>query len=140
VFDRFRKKPSKDTPSSDEQPPSASQPMPEASAGEPPEPETYAIEVDEAYSFSVLFYSDSDGLAWQEDERIDKLAELLNARPEIKQAFREDREFILVDAPGLERATFEALVAQDWDEAAIGTQYKQFNDAGELVDAVRPTT
>lgn len=138
MFDRFRKKPSKDTPSSDEQP-SAYQPTPEASAGEPPGPETYAIEEDEAYSFSVLFYSDSDALAWQEDERIDKLAELLNARPEIKQAFREDREFILVDAPGLERATFEALVAQDWDEAAIGTQFQQVNDAGELVDAERPT-
>ncbi len=101
--------------------------------------ETYEVGEDEHYSFTVTFYSDSDSLAHREDERIDKLAELISARPGIKEAFREDREIILVFAPGMELAAFEAIVAQAWDEAAIGTQYKRVNDEGELVDAERPS-
>lgn len=115
--------------------------MSEPPANEP-EPETYAVEENdegEDYAFSVSFYSGSDALAWEEDERIDRLADLLSASPGIKQAFREDREFILVDAPDMDPAAFEAVVARAWAEAAIGTRYQRFNDEGELVDAERPS-
>ena len=92
------------------------------------------------YGGDGTFQIDFPGaLAWEEEERIDQLAELLEGRPEIERAIHEDREFILVEAPGIALATLEALVAEAWDEAAIGGRYRQFNDAGELVDAERPS-
>jgi hypothetical protein len=98
--------------------------------------ETYAVEAtpDGDYSFSIDF---PETLAWEEEERIDKLAERLDARPDVEQAFREDREFILVDAPGIASAAFEAIVAEAWEQAAVGSKYQRFNAAGELEDAER---
>ena len=89
---------------------------------------------DDGLTFEINF---PELVAWEEEERIDKLAALLNARPEIERAFREDREFILVEARGMELAALDTLVTAAWDDAAVGTQYRQFDDDGELVNAER---
>jgi hypothetical protein len=38
----------------------------------------------------------------------------------------------------MELSTLEAIAAAVWQEAAIGSQDRQFNDAGDLVDVERP--
>lgn len=102
------------------------------------EQESYTVNgpAEDGFTFEIDF---RESVPWEEDERIDQLADLLDGRPEIERAFREDREFVLVEVSGMTLATLEGLVAEAWKEAAIGAQYQQVNDAGELVDAERPS-
>jgi hypothetical protein len=98
--------------------------------------DAYTIEPgDPASSCSIVF---QELLAWEEEDRIDKLADLLDARSEIERAHREDRELVLVDAPGLSFDAVVAIVAEAWELAAVDTRYQRFNDDGDLVDAERP--
>ncbi len=122
MVDRFRSRPAKDA----------------APAQEMARDETYTVGAADdpsEFSFEIDF---PESLAWEEAERIDKRAELLHARPEIERAFREDREFILVDAAGVDMLTMQRIVAEEWVRAAEGTQYRQFNDDGDLEKAERP--
>jgi hypothetical protein len=82
-----------------------------------------------------------DLVAHEEDERIDKLAELLDGHPRIRRTFREDREFILLDAPGVREAELEEIVARLWEDAAVGTTYLRLDEAtGDFVESERPAT
>lgn len=103
---------------------------------DPTERETYTVKGPGVDGTFLIGFPEA--LAWEEEERIDKLAELVGGHSNISRAFREDREFIVVEAQGMGLSTLDALVAVAWDEAAIGTQYRQFDDAGDLVDVERP--
>jgi hypothetical protein len=66
------------------------------------------------FSHSVSF---DESIAYEDDDRIETLADLLNREPQIERAHREDREFILLHAPTIDDRALEGVVARAWAAA-----------------------
>jgi hypothetical protein len=56
-------------------------------------------------------------LAHDEEGLVERLVKLLEATPGITKVAREDRELVLVAAPGRSADAVERLVATAWDQA-----------------------
>jgi hypothetical protein len=77
-----------------------------------PRPYTLYVPDDDSSSYSVWFEEDTP---WMEDRRIDILAEILAREPIIERAYREDREFINIEAQrGADPAAIEAAMGRAW--------------------------
>lgn len=77
----------------------------------------YAVDVidDVRFTHQVSF---DDAVAHRQERRVARLAEGLAAAPDVEEAIHEDREVILVRAPGLSGAELEAIVADLWKRRA----------------------
>jgi hypothetical protein len=83
----------------------------------------------------------SDVVGYEESERIDKLTDLLDAHAQIGEALREDREVILLSAPGVALPDVREVVVQCWQDAAVGTTYRPVDpETGDVADAPEPRT
>ncbi|HYI67783.1 MAG TPA: hypothetical protein VEW95_12750 [Candidatus Limnocylindrales bacterium] len=80
----------------------------------------YAVELIDDPNFTHLV-SFADDVAHRQERRIDRLVEQLASEPGVEEAVHEDREVVLVQAPGLSAADLEAIVARLWERRAAGS-------------------
>lgn len=81
--------------------------------GETPHALPFTIDCDGPRARFVVAFEDD--AAHHEDERIEALVRALARVPGIRRANREDREVVVVDAPGLTEEAFRELVARFWE-------------------------
>lgn len=65
-----------------------------------------------------------DVVAHRRERKIARLVEQLGAEPGVEEALHEDREVVLIRAPGLSGADVEAIVAGLWKRRAAGSHAK----------------
>ena len=77
----------------------------------------YAVETidDSHFTHQVSF---DDLTSHRQGRRIARLVEALTAEPGVEEAFHEDREVVLVRAPGLSVSELESIVAAAWKRRA----------------------
>lgn len=80
----------------------------------------YAVEAidDSRFTHQVSF---DDVISHRQGRRIARLVEALVAEPGVEEAVREDREIVLVRAPGLSATDLEVIVATLWKRRAGGS-------------------